>query len=295
MRRRRINDLPYLAHSGYFRKDIRGMVRPGRTDTITSWITRLIPETEVRIECGAYQIMNARHGVVVLFMSTVCPAVSGCDRKPEPDTARPTASGRPLSSEQPTDRSSGAPTAAVLQAHARTSEDDRVAGAKGPAKTLSLTGLTMTPPAAWVRESVSAGPLAPKAAFSLPPVEGDPHKCTLRITHYPNMKGMPGIDDMNINRWLRQVTKADGSPHTRDQAKIEVSEFGHVRLTILDLSGTVSTGMGPAASKLPGHRMIAAIVDHPRGPHFVKVVGGLPTIKKWRDAILTFLKSAKTQ
>ncbi len=242
-------------------------------------------------------MMNALHGSVVLLMGTVCAALAGCDRGPEPDTAQPTASGRPLSSEQPTDRSGGAPiaTAALLQAHARTSEDARVANPKGSAKKLLLTGLTMTPPATWVRESVSAGALAPKAAFSLPPVEGDPHKCTVRITHYPNMKGMPGIDDMNINRWLRQVTKADGSPHTRDQAKIEVSEFGHVRLTILDLSGTVSAGMGPAASKLPDHRMIAAILDHPRGPHFVKIVGGQPTMKKWRDAILTFLKSAKTQ
>lgn len=242
-------------------------------------------------------MMNARHDTAVLLMGTVCAALVGCDRGPEPDKARPTVNGRTLSSEPPTDSSSGAPaaTAALLPAHARTSEDDPIAGKKGSAKKLLLTGLTMTPPAAWVRKSVSAGPLAPKAAFSLPPVEGDPHKCTVRITHYPNMKGMPGIDDMNINRWLRQVTKADGSPHTRDQAKIEVSEFGHVRLTILDLSGTVSAGMGPAASKLPDHRMIAAILDHPRGPHFVKVVGGLPTMKKWRDAILTFLKSAKTQ
>ncbi len=242
-------------------------------------------------------MMNAFHGTVIFLLCTICAPLSGCDRRTEQDTSRPTTSGRPLSSEQPTDASSGAPTAtaAELGAHARTPDADRVAGTKGPAKKLSLTGLTMTPPATWVRESVSAGSLAPKAAFSLPQVEGDPHKCMVRITHYPNMKGMPGIDDLNINRWLRQVTKADGSPYTRDQAKIEVSEFGHVRLTILDLSGTVSAGMGPAASKLPDHRMIAAILDHPQGPHFVKIVGGLPTMKKWRDAILTFLKSAKTQ
>ena len=242
-------------------------------------------------------MMNARNGTVVLLMCTVCAALSGCDRRPEAETSRPTASGRPLSNGQPTDPSDEAPTAtaAVPQAHARAPEDAPIAGTKAPVKKLSLTGLTMAPPAAWVRESVSAGSLAPKAAFSLPPVEGDPHKCTVRITHYPNMKGMPGIDDLNVNRWLRQVTKVDGSPYTRDQAKIEVTEFGHVRLTILDLSGTVSTGMGPAASKLPDHRMIAAILDHPRGPHFVKAVGGLPTMQKWRDTILAFLKSAKTQ
>jgi hypothetical protein len=39
--------------------------------------------------------------------------------------------------------------------------------------------------------------------------------------------------------------------------------------------------------------MIAAIVDHPKGPHFVKATGGIPSMKQAEEAIFAFLKSAK--
>ena len=39
--------------------------------------------------------------------------------------------------------------------------------------------------------------------------------------------------------------------------------------------------------------MIAAIVDHPQGPHFVKITGGVATMKRWEESIDAFLKSAQ--
>ena len=163
-----------------------------------------------------------------------------------------------------------------------------------PAGELKLSGLTMIVPPGWVQKPVSSGPLAPKAAFDLPKSPGDTAACTVRITHYPNMKGMKGIDKMNIRRWLSQVTRPDGSPSTREDANISVKEVGHVRTTTVDLTGSVRSGMGPAGVSLPNHRLIAAIVDHPHGPHFVKAMGPVGAMKQSQDSIYAFLASATT-
>jgi hypothetical protein len=41
----------------------------------------------------------------------------------------------------------------------------------------------------------------------------------------------------------------------------------------------------------PDHRMIAAIIDHPKGPHFVVVAGPIEAMKTWEADIMKFLKS----
>jgi len=37
--------------------------------------------------------------------------------------------------------------------------------------------------------------------------------------------------------------------------------------------------------------MIAAIVDHPKGPHFIVVAGPTESMKTWEADIMKFLKS----
>ena len=170
---------------------------------------------------------------------------------------------------------------------ARSETASAVTDSKG--MTLTLSGLTMTVPQGWIAEAVTPGPMAAKAAYRIPHGEGDDAECAVRITHFPDMKGK---DKMNINRWLGQVQRPDGKPFTRDDAKIEVEEKSAIRLTIVDVSGTVSTNMagGPGESN---QRMIAAIIDHPQGPHFIKVTGGEASIAQSADVIYAFLKSAK--
>ena len=41
--------------------------------------------------------------------------------------------------------------------------------------------------------------------------------------------------------------------------------------------------------------MIAAIIEHPNGPHFVKAVGPVNTIEHWRESIITYLKSSRLE
>jgi hypothetical protein len=161
----------------------------------------------------------------------------------------------------------------------------------GTVKVLNLPGITFTIPEGWTPETVDAGPLAPQAAFKAPPADGDSAGPSIRITHYPSMKGM---NEANIQRWLAQVTKADGTPFSPTEVTPTVLELGKVKLTIVDLTGTVATGMGTSAAAQADHRMIAAIVDHPQGPHFVKAVGPVKSMEKWKASVDAFLKSATT-
>jgi len=157
-------------------------------------------------------------------------------------------------------------------------------------KTLRLTGITMTVPDGWVERPVEPGPMAAKAVFAIPSGDGSGDEGSVRITHYPGMKGK---NDLNINRWLAQATRDDGTPTSRDEAKIEREEWGKIHLTILDVRGNVKATMRGTAQ--PGGRMIAAIVDHPQGPHFIVATGKAALITKSEADILAFLHSAKVQ
>lgn len=163
--------------------------------------------------------------------------------------------------------------------------------AKVDGKTLTLDGVTMTIPDGWESTPPPAGPMSPIVVFKLTKAEGEPEDGTVRITHFPNMKGM---DDANIDRWLKSIKQADGKPHTRESAKITTEEKDHVKVTIVDITGTLESNpsMGTDANK-PGTRMIAAIVDHPQGPHYVRAVGTVKTLEKWQQAVDAFVKSAK--
>ena len=64
-------------------------------------------------------------------------------------------------------------------------------------------------------------------------------------------------------------------------------------MTVVDINGSINTSMGTQTEGKPNHRLIAAIVDHPKGPHFVKASGGVESMKKWEASILAFLASAQ--
>ena len=157
---------------------------------------------------------------------------------------------------------------------------------------LKLTGLTLTVPESWVEEKVEASPMGPKAVLKIPKTDPGGEDGIVRITHFPNMKGKDK-DEMNIDRWVSQVSKPDGQPCTRSDAKITTAEVGAVRITMVDLSGTVKLTMRDTAK--PNHRMFAAIVDHPQGPHFVVSAGPAASMEKWAAQIDAFLKSAKPE
>ena len=95
----------------------------------------------------------------------------------------------------------------------------------------------MAVPKRWMRQpQKKRGPMSPKAVYTIPGVKAKVAAGTVRITHFPAMKGK---NDLNIQRWLGQVTKTDGRPSTRKDATITKVDIGKVHLTIVDLSGSV--------------------------------------------------------
>lgn len=175
---------------------------------------------------------------------------------------------------------------------AKPAETPKPSAAPAKGTPLKLTGLTLTVPEGWVEEKVEPTPMGPKAFYRIPKLDAAGEDGMVRITHFPNMKGKEK-DDMNIDRWLGQVTKPDGQPLKRSDAKITTTELGSVRLTVVDMSGSVKLTMRDTAT--PNQRMIAAIVDHPQGPHFVVSVGPIALMEKWAAQIDAFLKSAKVE
>lgn len=154
---------------------------------------------------------------------------------------------------------------------------------------LRLVGITFIVPTGWENQPIQAGgAMAPKAVYKIPATKPDDEAGMVRITHYPEMKGK---DEQNIDRWIAQVSKADGQLAARTDAKIDKFEEGNIRVTWLDISGNVKMTMRDTGK--PNHRMIAAIVDHPKGPHFVVAAGPVDSMKTWEADIMAFLKSAK--
>jgi len=229
--------------------------------------------------------------VVTICLAVIsAAALAGCEKEPA-QPAKPAESAaptpKPTAPAAPPKPEKAPPTTPPDHPSAASAAAENT-GAAIDGSSLKLAGITLTLPQGWISEPVAAAPMAPVAVLRIPKSSPNGEDGTVRITYFPNMKGM---DESNIERWVGQVTKADGQPATRADAKIKVEEVGAVRLTIVDLTGTVKLAMRDTPK--PDARMIAAIVDHPKGPHFVIAAGDSKSMETWADQVLAFLKSAK--
>lgn len=160
------------------------------------------------------------------------------------------------------------------------------AKAKGPQPTeTQLDGILFKVPEGWTYTVPPATGMAPKAIFTLPPVEGDAEDVQVRVTHFPTMNVS---DEMNLQRWYGMFTQPDGQP-TKEVATEERFEANGVSFVLVDIAGTMNSGTTPK----PDWRMLAAIVKHDRGPHFVKAVGPAKSVEHWKDSVLAYLKSVQ--
>jgi len=229
--------------------------------------------------------LSVHGGVTLVCAFTVCVlfVTVGCEQEQSlPESPQAT---KPASPAIP-------PSQKILPDHSPVSSGRATAGKESVPSdgVLRLTGVEMKIPEGWIQESIQTRPMAPVAIFRLPAKSQAQKDGTVRITYFPGMKGM---DDRNIDRWVGQITKADGKPATRDDAKTEIVNLDHVRITIVDVSGVMrmSSGMPGEGATVTNSRLIAAIVDHPVGPHFVKASGDATTIEAWTPSIKAFLNS----
>ncbi len=104
-------------------------------------------------------------------------------------------------------------------------------------------------------------------------------------------QGGGGGVQANIDRWIGQFTKPDGSP-ANDAAKVSKRDVHGIPVTIVDVSGTYGGGMGPMGQSEPSktnYRMLGAVAEASNGPWFFKLTGPAKTVAKWETSFQAFV------
>jgi hypothetical protein len=146
-------------------------------------------------------------------------------------------------------------------------------------------------PAGWVSKTPSSSMRL--AEFTLPKATSDAEDATVTVYYFGSTGGSV---QANIDRWIGQLSQPDGRA-SKDVARTNTLEAkSGLRVTLLDVSGTYVAEVTPGSTERfnkPGFRQLAAVVDTPNGPHFVKVVGPAATVAKWEATVMSFLKSLR--
>jgi hypothetical protein len=146
-------------------------------------------------------------------------------------------------------------------------------------------GLSFELPEGWVEEPTSSAMRF--AQYRLP---GD-SSGDAEVAVFANIGGSV---EQNVDRWLGQFQKADGSP-AREAASVQTRKIGGYNVTLVDVSGTYRAGgmgrMAQSAGPKPKYRMLAAVVEAQEGPWFVKLTGPSDTVEKWQPSFLEYIES----
>jgi hypothetical protein len=149
-------------------------------------------------------------------------------------------------------------------------------------------------PAGWKALPARSGMMAPKLELEVPAAEGDADAGKVTV-HYFGSDGAGGWK-ANLARWASQFKNEDGSAVDPEKVKTEDADANGLKVKIAWLEGTWTpprfTAMTVTPPK-PGSKMVAAVVEGPDGPWFVRLVGPKKTVEKHEADYLKWLKSAK--
>ncbi len=127
------------------------------------------------------------------------------------------------------------------------------------------------------------------AQYTLPKADGDAEAPTCVINTFG--AGQGGTVDANIDRWVRQFDPASAGAVEKQRRDIH-----GLSVTLVELSGTwrgmTIPGAAPAPAK-PAQRMLGAIVEHPSGLHFFKLVGPDASVARAKPAFLAMLETLR--
>jgi hypothetical protein len=150
------------------------------------------------------------------------------------------------------------------------------------------TGLKFTAPAGWISETVTSS--MRQAQYRLPRVEGDSEDAEMVVYYF---RGGGGGVQANVDRWIGQFSKPDGSP-ADDNAKTTNTVVRGIPVTIVAVSGTYSGAMGPmggSSEPKTNYRMLAAVAEAGNGPWFFKLTGPAKTVANWEPSFESFVDS----
>jgi hypothetical protein len=139
--------------------------------------------------------------------------------------------------------------------------------------------LRWTAPATW---KVLPNPSSMRlATYRVPRAGGDVEDTEVSVSR------AGGTPDANIERWLGQFDNR--GKETRSETTLK-----GIHVTVVDVSGTyLGSGMTPgaAAASHPGWALLAAIIQGPGVPYFVKITGPVATVRSARPGLDALLAS----
>jgi hypothetical protein len=134
-------------------------------------------------------------------------------------------------------------------------------------------GLRYEVPASWERVPAPSNMRA--AQYRVPGAAGNAEAVLFFFG-----KGQGGTTEANLDRWYAQFTQPDGRP-SREAAVTTTRTVNGLKVTSVDLQGTYTPAAmgGAAAGPQPDTRMLAAAIEGPGGPWFLRVVGPAATVQ----------------
>ena len=170
-------------------------------------------------------------------------------------------------------------------------------GATGPANQQtnspqSPTGeLHFKAPDGWVVEKSSSSMRA--AQYRLPKADGDSEDGSAVLYYFGAAQG--GTPQANIDRWISQMQQSDNSA-SKEKAQTETMTVNGLKVTSVDVTGTYTAEMAPGSGTFhnnPNYRLLAAVVETPKGNYFLKLVGPAKTVARWDQSYKDYLKSVE--
>ena len=158
------------------------------------------------------------------------------------------------------------------------------AQAEAPARTGELH---FTAQPGWVVETPTSS--MRKAQYRLP---GSGGAADASLVVYNFGAGGGGGVEANLARWAGQFEQPDGSD-SRAAMKSSKRTLNGLAVTDVEIAGTYVAETSPGSGehvREEGWRMLAAILDHPEGAYYVKLVGPAATVARWQASYTSFLE-----
>lgn len=150
--------------------------------------------------------------------------------------------------------------------------------------------LTYTAPTGWVSKTPTS--TMRLAEWTLPKADADTEDAL--VTLYFFGANMGANAQANIDRWIGQMAQPDGSASAAHAKTTSGLTSSGLKFTRVDVSGTYVAEVTPGSAEhfdKPGWRQIAALIETPGGPHFVKVIGPAATLARWEPSVTAFIAS----
>jgi hypothetical protein len=126
--------------------------------------------------------------------------------------------------------------------------------------------------------------------YAAPKVEGDPEDADVAVSTLGTKVPLT----MNVDRWCSQFDFPEGQTCDKNKQQQKLEGTTHPT-TLVEITGTYkgSSMMAAPSAPKPGYKMLAAEIVTPEAPYYVKVVGPIKTVDRWREPLIDAIKAAK--